>query len=131
MNSTLPVGEGPGRVLSGTVTEQRRRILIAVEPRMLEGALAAWIEASEDAEVVQFHEVTPEEAAGCDAGVVTIELPDELRPDVVIVLPDSEGNAGMGRVEDHGEVIDLRIESTQHVLDLLHEHRHGRDTSPD
>ncbi len=102
--------------------EPQRRILVAVNPVVLEGAMAKLLE-SPSVEVIQYHEADRLDLAEpCDAAIVTIELPDEMRPDVVITLPDTVGPSGHGRLTVGQESREVDITSFQDLRTLLHEH---------
>jgi formylmethanofuran dehydrogenase subunit A len=97
----------------------RRRILLAVEPRVLEGALAAILERLDLDDVVQLHD--DGRAGAYDAAIVTITLPDDIRSDFVITLPDTVGEAALGRVTVDGQSSDVALPTHNEVIDLLDE----------
>ena len=98
----------------------RRRILLAVKPAVLEGALATMLSASDHDDVVQLgrsglvgHE------GGYDAAVVSDELPEGVRARVVITLPDTRGSGGTGTVTTGEGVHEVTIAGAQRVVELL------------
>ena len=104
----------------------RRRILVAVTPLVLEGALAAILASGGRDEVVQFHELPGAAGAGgpggpasFDAAIVTAALPPDVRADMVIVLPDTEHGSRTGRVRSGAGWRDVPIATARQVLDLL------------
>lgn len=99
----------------------RRRILVAVEPIVLEGALASILERVDLDDVVQFHRSPDRDVDGYDAAIVTIELPDDLRPDVVITLPDTVGDQRAGRLTVGNVSTEVDIPTHNEVIDLLDE----------
>jgi hypothetical protein len=98
----------------------RRRILLAVTPAVLEGALARMLLASDDDDVVQLSRtgVTGYEG-GFDAAVVSDELPDGVRAGVVITLPDTRGSGGTGTVRRGEDVREVDIAGAERVVELL------------
>lgn len=94
-----------------------RRILLSVDPGMLEGALARLLTAADDAEVVQGRQ----NASGSeyDAAVVSDELPAGVRAGVVITLPDTRGSGGMGSLRRGSDVEAVHIGDARHVVELL------------
>jgi 16S rRNA A1518/A1519 N6-dimethyltransferase RsmA/KsgA/DIM1 with predicted DNA glycosylase/AP lyase activity len=106
------------RWLTGVVAEGRPRILLAVEPTVLAGALRELIESS-DLEVVIIDLRSHHEPDHYDAAVVVSDLPHGTSADVVIRLPDAEGNSGTGLVIDLRGTETVRIQDAADVLDLL------------
>ena len=104
--------------------ESRRRILVAMEPAVLEGALAFLLETRTGHHVVQFHEALPADGVRrFDAAVVSPALAGHADADVVIVLPNlaSPRAGGTGRVRNgNGERL-VQLRSHQQVIDLLDE----------
>lgn len=98
----------------------RRRILLAVEPGVLEGALARLLSAARDDEVVELHRT---EVSALDevyeAAVTSTELPDQVRAGVVIMLPDTRGGAGTGTVTTGEHVHEVSIAGAERVIELL------------
>ena len=95
---------------------------MALEPAVLEGALALLLGSGADNDVVQFHDATELDLARrYDAAIVTIELLDDVRADVVITLPDTVAGSGMGHVTTATVDRDVALHSTQQVIDLLDE----------
>ena len=101
----------------------RRRILLAVETGVLEGALARLLSAGCDNEVVQVgrsRRKAPD--GGYDAAVVSDRLPDGVRADVVITLPDTRGSGGIGTVTNGEVVEDVSIARAERVVELLEQY---------
>lgn len=106
----------------GVATELPRRILVALEPTVLEGAFSALLGHGERSEVVQFHEATPEElSVHYDVAIVTTGLADEVSPDVLITLPDTEAGGDVTIVTVNGLPRRVTTRSNQQVIDLLAE----------
>ena len=102
------------------MSEIRRRILLAVRPALLEGALNEVLSASGTEEVVRFTGDAENQLAGeYDAAVVCTVLPDTIRSRVVITLPDSYGSGGTGVVRDHNGVHQVSINGPEQVIELL------------
>jgi hypothetical protein len=101
----------------------RRRILLAVQPAVLEGALARMILAESGDEVVQAGRV-PDGSyhGGYDAAVVSAGLPSGVRADVVVMLPDTRGSAGLGTITCGGVVHEVSIPGAERVVQLLNEY---------
>lgn len=102
----------------------RPRVLVAMEPAVLEGALALLLTSREAHDVVEFHAATEaERGARFDAAVVSRALAGGVSADMVIVLPDagSSGGSGVGHVTTAGARREVPLRSHQQVLDLLHE----------
>ena len=100
-----------------------RRILLAVEPGVLEGALARLLSARFDDEVVQAGRSGLHGASGgYDAAVISDRLPDGVRADVVITLPDTRGSGGIGRVAMGKLVRDVGIGGAERVVELLEQY---------
>lgn len=101
---------------------RRRRILVALEPRVLEGVFAALLAGHHD--VVQYHDATDDElvTATYDAAVVTIPLPDGLRCETVISLP-TDGGSGPWRLTAAGRSREVEFSSSDdlasRLIDLL------------
>jgi hypothetical protein len=100
-----------------------RRILLAVEPDLLEGALARLLARGRDDEVVQVGgRGRKAPGGGYDAAVVSDRLPDGVRADVVITLPDTRGSGGTGTVRSGELVEDVSIEGAERVVELLEQY---------
>ena len=96
-----------------------RRILLAVEPGVLEGALARLLSARFD-EVIQVGRSGLRAPAGAyDAAVVSDRLPDGVEANVVITLPDTYGSGGTGTVKTGTVVHDVSIGRAESVVALL------------
>ena len=99
-----------------------RRILLAVDPRFLEGALATLLSARLDDEIVQLSQ-NPRPADGrYDVAVVSVQVPDGVHADVVITLPDTRGGAGVGTVRSGGVVHEVSISEAERLLELIEQH---------
>lgn len=99
------------------MSQSGRRILLAVEPAVLEGALAAMLAASGDDDVVK--------RGGdgrYDAAVVSDDLPPGVQAEVVITLPDTRGSGGTGTVTRGGVVHQVSIGGATRVVELLEEY---------
>lgn len=99
-----------------------RRILLAIEPAVLEGALATMLSAGSDDDVTQLgrNGMTPD--GGYDAAVVSDVLPEGVHAGVVIVLPDTRGSGGRGTVTRGEVVYEVSIGGAQGVVELLDEY---------
>ena len=98
-----------------------RRILLAVEPGVLEGALAEMLSECFEAEVAQTGRGGA--ASGCyDAAIVSDRLPLGVRAAVVITLPDTRGSGGTGTVSTDGVVREVQISGPEVVIQLLDQH---------
>ena len=100
-----------------------RRILLVVEPGVLEGALAKLLAAGFDDEIVQTgRSRLKAPGARYDAAVVSDQLPEGVQAHVVITLPDTRGSGGTGTVQS-GEVIhDVWIGGAERVVELLEQY---------
>ena len=98
-----------------------RRILLAVEPGMLEGALACVLAAGTDDEIVPVTARGREVRGGAfDAAVVSGDLPADVFAGVVITLPDRRGSGGRGTVRrGAGEVRLVEIAGAEGVVELI------------
>lgn len=107
---------------------RRRRVLVAVEPLVLEGAFAAILELIGMDDVVQFHVAGDRERRQLfDAAIVTGSFSDEARADVVITLPDVRRSGGptnghRGHVTTAQLSDDVEIRDQGEVIRLLDEH---------
>lgn len=73
----------------------RRRIFVALEPTVLEGAFAALLQDGERSEVVQYHEGGAGDPADhYDAAIVTPAFVHRVDSELLIVLPGTEAGAG-------------------------------------
>jgi hypothetical protein len=99
-----------------------RRILLAVEPGVLEGALARLLSAGFHDEVVQVGRTGRTAPGGYDAAVVSDQLPDGVRADVVITLPDTRGSGGTGTVTSGEAVQEVSIGGAERVVELLEQY---------
>ena len=99
---------------------ERRRILLAVEPRVLEGALASILEQLDLDEIVQRQaEGAASRTGDFDAAIVTIGLADGVRSGVVITLPDTVGDEALGSLTVDGRTSAVDIPTYTEVIDLL------------
>lgn len=105
----------------------RRRILLAVTPAVLEGALATMLLASDDDDIVRLggNGVAGHEG-GYDAAVVSDELPAGIQAGVVITLPDTRGSGGTGTIRRGDDVRDVTIAGAEQVVELLDLYALGR-----
>ena len=104
----------------------RPRVLLAVEPLLLEGALFELLEKAGVDDVVTMGDDPAADLSGhYDAAVVTLTLPDGLDADLVIELPDAGGNSGEGRVVRAGAAQPVAIGSATEIISLLDEHCPG------
>ena len=101
------------------MTRSGRRILLAVEPAVLEGALATMLSAGDRDDLVHRSELGPSPTGGYDAAVVSDGLPAGVRAGVVITLPDTRGSGGTGTVERDGVVHEVSIGGAARVVELL------------
>ena len=100
-----------------------RRILLAIEPTVLEGALAKMLSVASNDEVVQAgHRGVGVQDGGYDAAVVSDRLPDSVRADVVITLPDTRGSGGTGTVTTGSAVHEVSIAGAERVVELLEQY---------
>jgi hypothetical protein len=100
----------------------RRRILVALEPMVLEGAFAALLGDGERSDVVQFHRTAPENLANhYDVAIVTSGLLSDLVPDVLITLPDTQAGGGEASVTVDGVTRSVSARTNQDVIDLISE----------
>ena len=100
-----------------------RRILLAVEPRVLEGALARLLSVGSDDEVVQVGRTgRTAPGGGYDAAVISDQLPAGVRADVVITLPDTRGSGGTGTVTSGEAVHEVSIGRAERVVELLEQY---------
>jgi hypothetical protein len=98
-----------------------RRILLAVEPAVLEGALARMLAAEPRDRVVQMGHRRLD-FPDYDAAVVSDRLPHGVRAAVVITLPDTRGNGGTGTVRSGDVVHEVEIAGAERVVELLAEY---------
>lgn len=99
-----------------------RRILLAIEPVVLETALATLLAEAGVDDVVSFHVADPAMLDGhYDAAVVAMPLP-EVDAAVVVRLPDTGGNAGIGSLSLDGQVEPVVITTHADIVDLLDVH---------
>ncbi len=104
-----------------------RRILLAVEPGLLQGALARLLSVRSDDEIVEVGRTRLTQLDGTyDAAIVSDELPEGARAGVVITLPDTRGSGGTGTVRS-GEVVDeVNILGAETVIELLEKYAQHR-----
>ena len=113
-----------------------RRVLLAVEPAVLEGALAWMITDAGAGEVVRGARSPLQTAAeDFDAAVVSDALPAGVRAGVVVTLPDTRGGAGTGTVTMGGVTDEVDIGGAEQVIELLDRYARlvdaSRSSSPD
>lgn len=101
----------------------RRRILLAVQPAVLEGALATLLQAADHDDVVQLgHLGVAGHEGGYDAAVVSDDLPAGVHAGVVITLPDTRGSGGTGTVTRGDVVHEVTIAGAHRVVELLEQY---------
>jgi hypothetical protein len=106
-----------------------RRVLVAIEPVVLEGAYAAILELIGLDEVVQFHRVAASlHAARYDAAIVTEGLLPAVRADIVITLPETQNGSHRPEARLRGHVTigkrsdEVDIRDQREVVQLWDEH---------
>jgi hypothetical protein len=103
------------------------RVAVAVEPFLLADVIS---EALANDGVDQVVPITRLGHEHLDAAVVTVALPDDPDDnpdaDVIIQLPDSLGNSGVGVVRTAEKAEPVLIASVDTILDLLDEYCPGR-----
>ena len=99
-----------------------RRILLAVDPGVLEGALARMLSAGYGDEVVQGGGGRRPIAGAFDAAVVSEELPAGVHAAVVITLPDTRGSGGTGTVRWGDVLQEVRIAGAERVVELIEQY---------
>lgn len=105
------------------MSAMNRRILLALGPGVLEGALAEVLAVTNPTDqVVQHHRDGATPGAAFDAAVVCVDLPDDVWSDVVITLPDTRGSAGTGTVRNAQGLHEVEIDGLDRVMDLLDEY---------
>lgn len=87
-----------------------------MEPEVLAGAIAEVLASAGVDEVVGRGQLTD---AHLDAAVVTIDLREGVDADVVIELPDTSGNTGVGRVTTALGGEEVVITGAATILELL------------
>lgn len=91
-------------------------------PVVLQGALAALLASAGLDEIVQLHGQPDHSHAGrYDVAIVTGALPESVRTDVLIMLPDTGSGAGTASVTTGHGTHQVHVESHGQVLDLLDE----------
>lgn len=103
-------------------TQPHRRILVALEPTVLEGAFATLLGDGERSDVVQFQEAGLQGlSAHYDVAIVTNGFAHQVEPEVLITLPDTEGAGGEATVTVNGVTRFVKVSTNQDVIDLLSE----------
>lgn len=101
-------------------TQPRRRILVALEPAVLEGAFAALLRDGERSDVVQFHRAGADELAQhYDAAVVTLGFEHDVESEVLITLPDTEAGGREASITINGVTRPVSVDTNAEVIDLL------------
>jgi len=96
---------------------------LAVEPVVLEGALARLLLEARDIEVVQLSRADPNAVrGGYDAAVVSDRLPVGVRADVVITLPDTRGSGGIGTVLSGDLMDEVTIGGAERIMELIEQY---------
>ncbi len=123
-----PFPSKPAPTTTGCVRCRRRRVLVAIEPIVLEGAFATILELIGLDEVVQFQSATNAERGGhYDAAIVSAGFQDEARAEVVIILPNVDVSGGARR-QRRGHIVtpevteDVDIDGQREVIHLLDRH---------
>lgn len=107
----------------------RCRILLAIEPTVLEGALAELLAPRFQGEIVQRGRSSDQLLAGeFDVAVVSDDLPVGIKAGIVITLPDTRGSAGVGTVMVGASGDEVRISTGERVIELIEQYaaRHTR-----
>ena len=100
-----------------------RRILLAVEPGLLQGALAKLLSARHHDQIVEMGRTGLTGLDGAyDAAIVSDELPEGVRAGVVITLPDTRGSGGTGTVSNGEAVDEVSIWGAERVVELLEQY---------
>ncbi len=130
MPVVLPVPlRPPADDTEGVSAARELRVLVAVQPVVLEGALAAILELIGLDQVVQFHrteEIDP--ATVYDAAIVSAGFPDVVRARATITLPDTEASGGSpgsrrpGHVSAGSTSRQVDIRDQRQIIDLLDQH---------
>lgn len=116
----------------GMAASAHRRILVALQPTVLEGAFAALLGHGERSDVVQFHKASPEQLSGhYDVAVVTEGLAGDVETDILIVFADTETGGDVAIITVNGLPRIVRAASSQDVMDLFSEHFPGEFRPPD
>ena len=105
------------------------RVLVAVQPVVLEGALASILELIGLDLVVQFHTAQQADRDGFyDAAIVSAGFPDEVQAWVTITLPDTQAPAGAagtphpGHISTRAASHEVDIRDQREIISLLDEH---------
>lgn len=98
--------------------ERCRRILVAVQPGVLEGALANLLSVAFPHAVVQRGNGRLVRVR-YNAAVVSDELPEGVQADVVITLPDTRGSGGRGTIRTGATVTEVPIGGADGLVELL------------
>lgn len=104
------------------VARSRRRILLAVQPAALEGALATLLGAGDADDVVQLGRAFAAHEGGYVAAVMSDELPEGVQAGVVIILPDTRDSGGTATVTTGQVVRHVSIAGADRVVELLEEY---------
>lgn len=110
----------PSAMYKEEVERYRRRILLDVEPGLLQGALSKLLSARGGDEVVQIARARMKELDDSyDVAIVSDDLPTAVRAGVVIRLPDTRGTGGMGTVRRGAVVHDVSILGAERIVELI------------
>jgi hypothetical protein len=105
------------------VNRGRRRIVLAIEPVLMQGALAKLLLEARDVEVVQLSGADPSDfRGGYDAAVVSDRLPEGVRADLVITLPDTRGSGGTGTVRSGDLLDEVTIGDAERIMELIEQY---------
>ena len=101
-------------------TQPRRRILVALEPTVLEGAFAALLHDGQRSEVVQFQRGGVDKLADhYDAAIVTLGFDHQVESEVLIILPDTEAGGREASVTIDGVTRRVSVHTHTQVIELL------------
>ena len=96
------------------------RILVALRPAVLEGAIAVLLGDGRRNVVVQFHQASEADRTGpFDAAVVTREFWSAVHAGVVFTLPDTTEAVGVGVVTNGDGRREFEVRSPEQVIQLL------------
>ena len=91
-----------------------------MQPALLEGALAQILSGAPYHDFVHVDEPGAHDVDGVyDAAVVSDVVPQGIRAEVVITLPDTRGSGGTGTVRRGDVVHEASIASAERVVELL------------
>lgn len=107
-------------------TPARRRLLVAVSPRLLGDTLARVLAHKSGLEVVLHTDDGQPDGAGTprqfDIGIVSGDLPEGISVDVLVRLPNTPTGAGVGRLRSRVGERDIILDDVmaiQRVIDAI------------